>query len=212
MTFVTEISHHVASTPLELHCFQPPNHCSGNSTKKTEIHHGHFSETSELPSFTVSVRRRPEDCAQNGSKTPTFSSGLTIRGKMRQRTFSNGLTIGCKTRTFSSGLTIRGKISRHVRHGGPQVRCGKNPTVVHILRVARVARENVETRTALRGVARAELGRVGLEEGPCKSRLKAPKFEKWLNGAPPQAELNEAINALLQQLGEKRQQSGGEGP
>jgi len=74
-----------------------------------------------------------------------------------------------------------------------------------------VARENVETRTALRGVARAELGRVGLEEGPCKSRLKAPKFEKWLNGAPPQAELNEAIEAL-QQLREKRQQSGGEGP
>ena len=83
--------------------------------------------------------------------------------------------------------------------------------MVHILRVARVARVNVETRKALRGVARAELGRAGLEGGSCKSRLKAPKFEKWLNGAPPQAELNKAIEAL-QQLREKRQQSGGEGP
>ena len=32
----------------------------------------------------------------------------------------------------------------------------------------------------LRGVARAELGRAGIEGGSCKSRMKAPKFEKWL--------------------------------
>ena len=67
-----------------------------------------------------------------------------------------------------------------------------------------MARGNVEKRAALRGVARTELGRAGLEGGSCKSRLKAPKFEKWLNGAPPQAELNETIEAL-QQLREKRQ-------
>ena len=40
--------------------------------------------------------------------------------------------------------------------------------MVHILRVARVARENVETRAALRGVARAELGRAGLEGAHAK--------------------------------------------
>ena len=68
----------------------------------------------------------------------------------------------------------------------------------------------METREALRGVARAELGRAGIEGGSCKSRLKAPKFEKWLNAATPHAELNEAIKAM-QQLREKRQQSGGEG-
>ena len=83
--------------------------------------------------------------------------------------------------------------------------------MVNILRVARLTRVNVETRSGLRGVARAELGRAGLEGGSCKRRLKAPKFEKWLNGAPPQAELNETIEAL-QQLREKRQQSRGVGP
>ena len=55
----------------------------------------------------------------------------------------------------------------------------KMAAVVHILRVARVARVNVETRKALRGVARAELGRAGLGGGSRKSRMKAPKFEKW---------------------------------
>ena len=83
--------------------------------------------------------------------------------------------------------------------------------MVNILRVARVARVNVETHKALRVVARAELGRAGLEGASRKSLLKAPQFEKWLNGAPPQDELNEAIE-VLQHLREKRQQSGGVGP
>ena len=68
---------------------------------------------------------------------------------------------------------------------------------MHNIRMVSVARANVETRKALRGVARAELGHTALEGGSCKSRLKAPKFEKWLNGAPPQAKLNEATDALL---------------
>ena len=83
--------------------------------------------------------------------------------------------------------------------------------VVHILCVAHVAHVNVETQTALHGMARAELGCAGLEGGSCKSRLEVLKFEKWLNGAPLQAELNKAIE-VLQQLREERQQSGGEGP
>ena len=37
------------------------------------------------------------------------------------------------------------------------------------------------------------------------------KFEKWRNGAPPQAELNEGFEAL-QQLREKRLQTGDAGP
>ena len=71
-----------------------------------------------------------------------------------------------------------------VRHGDPRVRHGKTQRVVHnvIFRVAHVTRANVETRRALCGVAKAALGRAGLEGG--KSRLKVPKFEKWLNGAP----------------------------
>ena len=160
------------------------------------------------------VRRRPEDCAQNGNKTPTSSPRENSGGLIWPRTSSpreNSGGLMVKTKNSSPRENSGGLISRHVRHGGPQVRCGKTPTVVHILRVARVARVNVETRKALRGVARAELGRAGLGGGSRKSRLKAPKFEKWLNGAPPQAELNEAIEAL-QQLREKRQQSGGEGP